>query len=85
MNASLSFNLTDVWQVSTSGSYDFVRKEHFIPSVSVTRDLHCWQMSFTWYPMGLLEGYRFELKVKAPQLQDIKVTKQSNKKGNYYP
>ncbi len=78
INASLSFNLTEKWQVSTSGSYDFVNKKHFIPSVSVTRDLHCWQMQFSWYPMGILEGYRFELKVKAPQLQDIKVTKQSN-------
>ncbi len=84
LNASLSFNLTELWQVSTSGSYDFVRKEHFIPSVSVTRDLHCWQMSFSWFPMGYLEGYRFELKVKAPQLQDIKVTKQSSRSGNYY-
>jgi hypothetical protein len=81
MNASLSFNLTEKWQVSTSGSYDFVRKQHFIPSVSVTRDLHCWQMNFSWFPMGTLEGYRFELKVKAPQLQDIKVTKQSNNRG----
>jgi lipopolysaccharide assembly outer membrane protein LptD (OstA) len=81
MNASLSFNLTEKWQISTSGTYDFVAKKHFIPSVSVTRDLHCWQMSFSWFPMGTLEGYRFELKVKAPQLQDIKVTKQSNNRG----
>jgi hypothetical protein len=81
---SLSFNLTEKWQISTSGSYDFVRKQHFIPSVSVTRDLHCWQMSFSWFPMGTLEGYRFELKIKAPQLQDIKVTKQSSNRGNYY-
>jgi hypothetical protein len=81
INASLSFNLTEKWQVSTSGQYDFVSKQHFIPSVSVTRDLHCWQMNFSWFPMGPLEGYRFELKVKAPQLQDIKVTKQSNNRG----
>jgi hypothetical protein len=83
LNASLSFNLTEKWQISTSGSYDFVRKQHFIPSLSVTRDLHCWTMSFSWYPMGILEGYRFELKVKAPQLQDLKVTKQSNNRGAY--
>jgi hypothetical protein len=41
-------------------------------------------MSFSWYPMGILEGYRFELKVKAPQLQDLKVTKQSSARGYYY-
>ena len=83
LNASLSFNLTTKWQIATSGSYDFVRKQHFIPSVSVTRDLHCWTMSFSWFPMGTLEGYRFELKVKAPQLQDLKLTKESSSRGNY--
>ena len=83
LNASLSFNLTEKWQVATSGSYDFVNNRHFIPSVSVTRDLHCWEMSFSWFPMGTLEGYRFELKVKASQLQDLKVTKQSSNRGNY--
>jgi hypothetical protein len=83
INASLSFNLTEKWQVSTSGSYDFVNKQHFIPSVSVTRDLHCWTMAFSWFPMGTLEGFRFELKVKAPQLQDLKITKQSSNRGNY--
>jgi lipopolysaccharide assembly outer membrane protein LptD (OstA) len=83
INGSLSFNLTEKWQIATSGSYDFVRKQHFIPSLSVTRDLHCWTMNFSWFPMGTLEGYRFELKVKVPQLQDLKITKQSNSRGNY--
>jgi lipopolysaccharide assembly outer membrane protein LptD (OstA) len=83
-NANLSFNLTEQWQVGTSASYDFVNKEHFIPSVDVTRDLHCWTMKFTWYPMGIREGYRLELRVKAPQLQDIKVTKQNSQRGIYY-
>jgi hypothetical protein len=83
-NMNLSFNLTDKWQISTGASYDFVTKKHFIPSVDVTRDLHCWTMSFSWYPMGIREGYRFELKVKAPQLQDIKVTRQSANRASYY-
>lgn len=84
ISGSLSFNLTEKWQISLYGlSYDFVRKQHYIPSISITRDLHCWQMSFSWSPMGMLEGYRFELRVKAPQLQDIKVTKQQSVRGLY--
>ncbi|MGD1043935.1 MAG: putative LPS assembly protein LptD [Bacteroidota bacterium] len=83
INASLSFNLTEKWQVATAGYYDFVLKQQNISSVSVTRDLHCWTMTFSWYPTGTLEGYRFELKVKAPQLQDLKLTKQSNNRGTY--
>jgi lipopolysaccharide assembly outer membrane protein LptD (OstA) len=83
LSASLSFNLTEKWQIATSGWYNFVSKQHYFSSVSVTRDLHCWTMSFSWFPMGTLEGYRFELKVKAPQLQDLKVTKQNSNRGNY--
>ncbi|MCX6122447.1 MAG: putative LPS assembly protein LptD [Ignavibacteriales bacterium] len=83
LSASLSFNLTEKWQISTSGWYNFVAKQHYFSSVSVTRDLHCWTMSFSWFPMGTLEGYRFELKVKAPQLQDLKVTKQNSNRGTF--
>ena len=82
-NASLSFNLTELWQIGTFASYDFVNKKHFVPSVDVTRDLHCWTMRFTWFPMGVREGYKLELRVKAPQLQDIKVTKQNAQRGIY--
>lgn len=83
LSASLSFNLTEKWQISTSGNYDFLNKKKYITSVDITRDLHCWQMSFSWYPMGIREGYRLEIKVKAPQLQDIKVTKQGSQRGLY--
>ncbi len=84
LNFTLSFNLTDKWQIATGGSYDFVADQHFIPSVDVTRDLHCWQMRFSWFPMGYRAGYRLEIRVKAPQLQDIKLTKQSSNRGYYY-
>jgi len=84
LNFTLSFNLTDKWQIATTGSYDFVNKKHFIPSVDITRDLHCWEMRFSWRPMGYWAGYRLEIRIKAPQLQDIKVTKQSSARGAYY-
>lgn len=77
--ASLSFNLTEKWKFDTRGSYDFVSKKHYLQSLSITRDLHCWQMNFTYYPMGTLAGFRFELRVAAPQLQDIKITKQTTR------
>ncbi|MBI3579449.1 MAG: hypothetical protein HY089_08605 [Ignavibacteriales bacterium] len=84
INASISFNLTDKWRFSTSGSYDFIRKEFAAPSVNIYRDLHCWEMNVTWFPMGFYRGYRFELRIKAPQLQDIKITKQGSERGTYY-
>jgi len=84
LNASLSFNLTDKWRFSGSGSYDFIRKEFAAPSVSIYRDLHCWEMNVTWFPIGFYRGYRLELRVKAPQLQDLKITKQGSERGTYF-
>ncbi|MCX6134757.1 MAG: putative LPS assembly protein LptD [Ignavibacteriales bacterium] len=83
MNANLSFNLTEKWKFTASGTYDFVRKEFAAPSVTVYRDLHCWEMNFSWFPMGFYRGYRLELRIKAPQLQDLKVTKQGSARGTY--
>jgi lipopolysaccharide assembly outer membrane protein LptD (OstA) len=76
MSGGINFNLTPNWKFSVTGSYDFDRKEFSAPQIRISRDLHCWLMNFTWNPIGTLRGYRFEIRVKAPQLQDLKVTKQ---------
>ncbi len=81
LNANLGFNLTENWKFSATGSYDIINRQVAAPRITIDRDLHCWTMDFSWVPAGALAGYRFELKVKAPQLQDIKLTKQSLNSG----
>ncbi len=78
VRADLDFNLTENWKFTASSSYDIVTKQFAAPQMNISRDLHCWLMNFQWSPIGPYAGYRFEIKVKAPQLQDIKVTKQNN-------
>jgi lipopolysaccharide assembly outer membrane protein LptD (OstA) len=78
LSGGLNFNLTPAWKFSFSGSYDIERKEIAAPSVRISRDLHCWLMNFTWYPIGRYRGYQFEIRVKAPQLQDLKITKRDS-------
>ncbi|MBK7629443.1 MAG: LPS-assembly protein LptD [Ignavibacteriales bacterium] len=75
VSGSLNFNLTPKWKFSVTGSYDLKQKEFSAPQIRISRDLHCWTMSFTWNPIGLYRGYNFEIRVKAPQLQDLKITK----------
>ena len=75
ISGSLDFNLTPAWKFSVAANYDLVRKEFAAPQVRISRDLHCWIMNFTWNPIGIVRGYFLEIRVKAPQLQDIKVTK----------
>ncbi len=76
LSGGINFNLTPKWKFSFTGSYDFQRHEFAAPQIRISRDLHCWLMDFTWNPIGTYRGYRFEIRVKAPQLQDLKVTKQ---------
>jgi len=79
----LGFNLTEFWKINASGSYDIANRQVAAPQISVYRDLHCWEMNFTWVPLGQWRNFRLEIRLKAPQLQDIKLTKQASARGIY--
>jgi lipopolysaccharide assembly outer membrane protein LptD (OstA) len=81
--AVLGFNLTEFWKITASANYDVVNKQFAAPRVTVYRDLHCWEMNFDWIPTGQARSFRLEIRLKAPQLQDVKVTKQSSVRGFY--
>ncbi|MCL5029937.1 MAG: LPS-assembly protein LptD [Bacteroidetes bacterium] len=80
ISGSLDFNLTKQWKFSVTSGYDFENKQFTAPQIRISRDLECWLMNFTWNPVGLFSGYYFEIRVKAPQLQDLKITK----RGDFY-
>jgi hypothetical protein len=77
---TLSFNgdlsLTPKWKITYSSGYDFQRNEFTMTSVSINRDLHCWEASATIVPFGTLKSYRFLIRVKSSILQDLKYQKQ---------
>jgi len=81
LRGSLEFNLTEKWKVSSGGGYDMIQKELVAPDVTISRDLHCWFMNFYWVPTGPYRQYRFEIRVKASQLSDLKLTKQGSDRG----
>lgn len=83
MRGSFGFNLTEHWKISMSGSYDLLNKELAAPSIDIYRDLHCWEMSFNWVPLGNYRHFKLEIRVKASQLQDIKITKQRSSRSIY--
>lgn len=78
VSGNVNMNITQNWKLTFSGSYDITNKQFAAPQVVISRDLHCWIMNFTWRPVGTYTGYRFEIRVKAPQLQDVKVTKSND-------
>lgn len=81
LRGNLEFSLTEKWKVSMAGGYDVLGRELVAPDVTISRDLHCWFMNFYWVPTGAYRQYRFEIRVKASQLSDLKVTKQGSDRG----
>lgn len=69
--------ITPQWKIGYTSGYDFVRKEIASSQFSVTRDLHCWQLEFTWIPSGYGKMWIFSLRPKSGMLQDLKLNKRA--------
>jgi lipopolysaccharide assembly outer membrane protein LptD (OstA) len=78
VGGALGFNLTELWKITMTASYDLINKTIAAPQITVYRDLHCWEMDFSWVPTGFYRNFKLEIRLKAPQLQDIKLTKQAS-------
>jgi lipopolysaccharide assembly outer membrane protein LptD (OstA) len=83
LSAALGFNLTEFWKITASTSYDLVYKQVSAPQITVYRDLHCWELNFSWVPTGVYRNFQVEIRLKAPQLRDVKVTKQGSARNIY--
>jgi lipopolysaccharide assembly outer membrane protein LptD (OstA) len=79
---SLSFNgdanITPKWKVTFNSGWDFQAKNFTMTTFGIYRDLHCWDMSFSWVPFGAYQSYSVDIKVKASVLQDLKLSKRKN-------
>ena len=79
-----SVNLTPKMGITFQGGYDIMQKKLTTSSVSITRDLHCWQMSFSWIPFGYHKSWSFNIGVKAASLADLKYDKSQSMYDNMY-
>lgn len=79
-----SVNLTPKWGVTFNGGYDFGSKKITPGTFTLTRDLHCWQMSFNWVPIGFRKSWSFTINVKASMLKDLKYDRNSSFYDNFY-
>ncbi len=68
--------LTPNWRIGFRSGYDFDNHQLTYTSIDVHRDLHCWEMTFNWIPMGFRQSYNFTIRVKSSVLQDLKLTRQ---------
>ena len=82
LNASGNVKLSNRWQVSFSTGYDFQAKEVTQTSMTITRDLHCFNMSASLSPFGRWKYYNFKISANASILQDLKWEQRSQTQSN---
>jgi len=70
-----SFSLTPKWNFSTNGlfSLDSKKLEYF--TMSINREMHCWQMSIGVTPVGLQRSFSITISPKSSILQDLRVNR----------
>ncbi len=77
VNLSGNVNITPEWKVGFSSGYDFINKRVSTSSIDITRNLHCWELSFRWIPNGVVSAWYFTLRPKGGILSDLKINKNS--------
>ena len=78
VNFSGDLSLTPKWKINFQSGYDIKNKEVTSTSFGVTRDLHCWEMTFNCMPFGQHQSYNFEIHVRSSLLRDLKLTKRDS-------
>lgn len=76
-------NLSPKWKFSAQTGYDFEQKKLSYTSLTIYRDLHCWEMRFNVIPYGTYKSWNFQINIKASALQDLKLSKKKDYRDNY--
>jgi lipopolysaccharide assembly outer membrane protein LptD (OstA) len=82
LNASGNIKISNNWTINFSSGYDFTVKEITQTSLTLARDLHCFNMSASLAPFGRYKYYNFTIRANASVLQDLKWEQRSNTQSN---
>jgi hypothetical protein len=82
-NQTLGFNgtlsPTQNWDFRVSSGFDFKTMGLTMTQISITRNLHCFDFSFNWTPLGRFQSWSFRIGIRSSMLSDVlKYDKQSS-------
>jgi LPS-assembly protein len=75
INFGGTLNLTPKWQMGINGYYNLSLGQLNPLSLSISRDLHCWQMSISMSPLGNYRYFSINISPKSAILRDLKVNR----------
>ncbi|MDO9256001.1 MAG: putative LPS assembly protein LptD [Bacteroidales bacterium] len=82
LGVSGDVNVTEKWKFSARSGYDFKQKAFAFTQLTIYRNLHCWEMRFSWVPYGTQKSWNFQINAKSSLLQDLKLTKKKDFRDN---
>lgn len=75
INVNGDFNLTPRWKMGASSYYDFKSSSIQSLTLSLSREMHCWQMSINVTPVGLYRTFNITINPKSGLLRDLKINR----------
>ena len=78
LSLNASIRPTKNWSLSASASYNFDTHKIAYMNCSISRQMHCFEMSASFVPVGPYKSYNFHIAVKSSILQDVKYDKHSS-------
>ncbi|WP_158233386.1 putative LPS assembly protein LptD [Reichenbachiella sp. 5M10] len=77
LNFNGTLNITDKTRIGFNSGYDMKEKEFTVTRINVSRDLHCWNLSFNWVPFGPRQSYYVRIAVNSQLLKDLKLDRRN--------
>jgi len=70
-----SLGLSAKWQVTLNSSYNITLKQLGLVSMSLAREMHCWQMAISISPVGVYRFFNISISPKSGLLRDLKLNR----------
>ena len=72
ISVSGSYRPTDNWSLNYRTGVDLSNNSIAFTNINAVRDLHCWEMKFTWVPFGTTRSYLVGVNLKSQQFRQVK-------------
>jgi len=71
LNGDLTF--TKRWKIIGSANFDVKTAKVTYTTLTLTRDMHCWNLAFNWIPIGGNQSFLFSLRSTSNMFKDAKL------------
>lgn len=73
LTANGDVSITKRWKVASMLSYDLTNQQFANTRFTLTRNMHCWNLSFFWNAIGTNQSFVFRLNATSALFQDAKL------------